>query len=1405
MKRSTKFLTLLLAATLCLEYTPALNVSAETEAARAAEIVTVNPSIRYQTMDGWGTTVAWWGNIVGGWDDADKFNDPSEGTDNDTDRSPLEHISELLFSAENGIGLNIIRYNIGGGENPTHNHMLRVEGKMPGYVMPGEDIEDPDAFIGDTSDPNAYDWEADANQVTAMKEAIRMRADEDDMITEFFSNSPPYWMTNSLCATGAANSSRDNLKDEYYDDFAKYLTTVTEHFVDEGVQVDYLVPLNEPASSYWGAGSEKQEGAHFDAGTSQSKLYEEVNSAMEEAGLYGKGVQLSGLDETSVSVGITSYNKLSSGVKDMVQKYNVHTYGGSYTDRVTLRNLMASEDTSLWMSEVCYSSGGHDHDSMASALTLSSGVLTDLKDMEVSAWVYWQAVENELECLLWNGNWGLISAAFEEDGPNKEYHNKNGLDLSDASKNRYGLEWGKDIKQGDYWITKQYYAMGQYSKFIKQGYTIIDSGDSDMLAAISPDGKTMVIVATNSTSTAQNRTFLLAGTEGLNAAVTAYRTSGTEGLAELDNIAIYKDQFFDAVLKPESITTYVITADDSMYNEGTSKIVDDYVVAGTSDINKFNYSMTGTSSDWSSYYGQAGAYSTSVHYSNTTGASAEVKFEGTQAQLYGSIASDAGILEYYVDDVYVGTTDAYSATRMERQLLADTGQLEYGDHTLKIVITGTKNVSSGGAYITLDYAKVTEGDISGLFATPVLTSARAWDGGVMVSFEPLDGAGSYIIEYGTASGSYTEKVDNITGSSYYVSGLVNGVTYYFVVKAVTGGVESDGSNEMAATPGAVNDSGTIYYVDAGTGNTSTLKAGESYGTYNSALDQSYDYDPITGKAWGYSAQTQGGSTWARTNEGVESGSAATVDESDNVARYYTQRHGQSNSGFYYTFELPKGEYDVSIGFAEMWNGRTFNVKFNSELMEKISLTSSDRNKLITKYYKASVGEDGMLQIHFERVSDNPMVSWIKIDSISNAPGLSGATAWDSSVLLEYGKIDGAESYIIEYGTQPGTYTEKITGITDKSYLVTGLENGTTYYFAVSAVADGVQTDRSNELSAAPVAQKIGASLYYVNAGTGNTSPQSGTDYDQGYDEYYGKYNSNLDQAYGLDQLTGKTWGWTLDGGKTWANGASGSPFASIRQAENDGSNATKGLKYTFELLDGDYQVTVGFMELWDNQGRVVDVKVNDEKVDTVSLGNTANVPIIKYYDVTVTDGELELYFGKNSGNPLVNWIQIDAMSIYDISVDSVNIPNGSVIANMMRASAGETVYITVVPDEGYQLKEGSLMVNSIAVTEQGADPNTYIFTMPEEDVTISAEFEPIPVDEPTLVSAVPGAFVKKLSGNKNDLTITITETYSDDSVVIITETISISNNAAGTYEIGGYKVYVNTKGNDQIRDCYIVD
>jgi acyl-CoA-binding protein len=75
----------------------------------------------------------------------------------------------------------------------------------------------------------------------------------------------------------------------------------------------------------------------------------------------------------------------------------------------------------------------------------------------------------------------------------------------------------------------------------------------------------------------------------------------------------------------------------------------------------------------------------------------------------------------------------------------------------------------------------------------------------------------------------------------------------------------------------------------------------------------------------------------------------------------------------------------------------------------------------------------------------------------------------------------------------------------------------------------------------------------------------------------------------------------------------------------------------------------------------------------------------------------------------------------------------------------------------------------------------------------------------TVVTTDVTASVEKLNGNKNNLTITIADILYNGKVVLYSVTISIENNASGIYTVGPYNVYVDTKGNTQVRACYIVE
>ena len=162
-----------------------------------AVTVAVNPGVRYQEFEGWGTSICWWGNIIG------KYPDQAR-----------DSIMDLLFDTSNGLGLSIIRYNIG-RDNPSHNHM--GVGKMMDGFKAGENAQ--------------YDWTKDAGARWVVN-AAKQRIPSDWFIAEAFSNSPPYWMTVSGCASGGSGGS-NNLKSGYYSQFVDYLTTVVKHFNDE--------------------------------------------------------------------------------------------------------------------------------------------------------------------------------------------------------------------------------------------------------------------------------------------------------------------------------------------------------------------------------------------------------------------------------------------------------------------------------------------------------------------------------------------------------------------------------------------------------------------------------------------------------------------------------------------------------------------------------------------------------------------------------------------------------------------------------------------------------------------------------------------------------------------------------------------------------------------------------------------------------------------------------------------------------------------------------------------------------------------------------------------------------------------------------------------------------------------
>lgn len=439
--------------------------------------VNVDLTARYQTVEGWGTSLCWWAVMAGGWSD------------------PVRNrLADLIFDPTQGLGLNVARYNIGGGENPSHDRM-RAGGAVPGYQPR----------------PDQWDWSADANQRWMLAAARARGAD----IFEAFANSAPYWMTHSGCTAGSVDGG-DNLRDDMIDRFADYLAEVARHFREHwDVEFRTLVPFNEPLATHWKT-TNRQEGCHVGR-AQQNIVVKRVAAALAARGLDGTGI--SSDDEFRMDDLVDTFASYDKETQSLVAQLNTHSYSGNR--RADVREVAETNGKRLWMSEYGCSVGPHDHDAMDTPLALSAQIRRDMTALRPTAWVYWQAVEDEA-----GHNWGLIHVPFNGDGAN-------------------------------YTITRSYYALGHYSRFIRPGSVLVGADNANALAAYNPSSQTLVVVHDNDSAADTTVALNVRGIEAVTSAA-VYRTSARDGLARLPDIALSGSTLL-AAAPARSITTYVIS------------------------------------------------------------------------------------------------------------------------------------------------------------------------------------------------------------------------------------------------------------------------------------------------------------------------------------------------------------------------------------------------------------------------------------------------------------------------------------------------------------------------------------------------------------------------------------------------------------------------------------------------------------------------------------------------------------------------------------------------------------------------------------------------------------------------------------------------------------------------------
>lgn len=455
---------------------------------------------------GWGTSLCWWANRVGG----------SEKMTKDA--------ADLFFDKEKGLGLNIMRYNIGGGDDPAHTHIQRTDSMMPGFL-------EKDGETGELK----WNYEADKRQLDVLEACYK--ASGDAAYVEAFSNSPPYFMTVSGCSSGHRNPNCNNLKKDSVEDFAEYLAHVTDYIQREkGIKISSLAPMNEPYSNYWYKNSPKQEGCHVSPGKSQSELLVAMKKAMRKYSL--DSTDLTASDETNTKRAAKAFSALSPDALSIIDRVSTHTYERA---KPKIGDLCRKTGIDLWMTETDWSSeSGENAGEMGPAIWLAEKIIEDIYILQPSAWVIWQIVAGYISQSGYLGRKDM-SCMFDL---NKGY-------------------WGcavAEIDKEEYILTQKYYAFGQFSRYIRPGMRIILT-DKCSLCAYDEKEEKLIIVAVNPKENDTEITFSFEDLPSFTS-VSAVRTSGSikdgEHWAETACPDI-KENTLSVRLKGNSITSFILT------------------------------------------------------------------------------------------------------------------------------------------------------------------------------------------------------------------------------------------------------------------------------------------------------------------------------------------------------------------------------------------------------------------------------------------------------------------------------------------------------------------------------------------------------------------------------------------------------------------------------------------------------------------------------------------------------------------------------------------------------------------------------------------------------------------------------------------------------------------------------
>ena len=382
-----------------------------------------------------------------------------------------------------------------------------------------------------------------------------------------------------------------------------------------------------------------------------------------------------------------------------------------------------------------------------------------------------------------------------------------------------------------------------------------------------------------------------------------------------------------------------------------------------------------------------------------------------------------------------------------------TNNTQYG-FKVKAYVGGSWQDASSMVYI-----------IPSTLGIPQNFKASAGDAKVDLKWSGICEATKYAV-YLYNNGTYTCKSSAVTGTSFAVTGLANGVKYGFKVKAYVNGAWKEATSLVYATPtftGVPRNIKTIASDNKVTMTWDKVTGATKYAVYiydngayvcksNAVTGTSYAFTGLKNNVkYGFKVKAYVNGAWKNASA-IVYGTPLTVGIPQNV------KTNAGNNKVTMTWDAVTGASQYAVYVLQ--NG-SYVCKNNAVTGTSYTFTGLTNG---TKYsFRVKALVNGAWNAASAAVSGTPTNAGI--------PQNLKTTAGDGKVTMTWGAVSGATKYAV-YMLQSGSYVCKNNAVTGTSYTFTGLTNGTKYTFKVKAYVGGAWKEASAAVSGTPVSAGI---------------------------------------------------------------------------------------------------------------------------------------------------------------------------------------------------------------------------------------------------------------------------------------------------------------------------------------------